>query len=295
MYSIKAVAQATGLTVETLRAWERRYGIVAPNRDASGRRVYRPEDVLRLRRLREATERGHPIGRLAGLSDDELAALLNESTDRRTRATTNAFVERILESAQRFRSAECEQALTLAIAMLPPPQLVGDVLQPLLREVGERWHRGEFAISQERLVSTIVRRHVGLMLDAYDRNARRAPIVFATLPGERHELGLLTSAMMCASRGFKTHYLGPDLPPAEIARFAREVNAAAVALSVVLQDRAADAPAQLAELVSHLPAETAVWLGGSAARELQRELLPSRCVVLADGAELEQRLEMLPA
>jgi DNA-binding transcriptional MerR regulator/methylmalonyl-CoA mutase cobalamin-binding subunit len=294
MYSIKAVAQATGLTVETLRAWERRYGIVVPNRDASGRRVYRPEDVLRLRRLREATERGHPIGRLAGLSDDGLAALLNESADRRTRATTNAFVERILESAQRFRSAECEQALTLAIAMLPPPQLVGDVLQPLLREVGERWHRGEFAISQERLVSTIVRRHVGLMLDAYDRNARRAPIVFATLPGERHELGLLTSAMMCASRGFKTHYLGPDLPPAEIARFAREVNAAVVALSVVLQDRAADAPAQLGELVSHLPAETAVWLGGSAARELPRERLPARCVVLVDGAELEQRLEMLP-
>ena len=295
MYSIKAVAQATGLTVETLRAWERRYGIVAPNRDASGRRVYRPEDVLRLRRLREATERGHSIGRLAGMSDDALAALLNEPTDRRTRATTNAFVERILESAQRFRSAECEQALTLAIAMLPPQQLVGDVLQPLLREVGERWHRGEFAISQERLVSTIVRRHVGLMLDAYDRNARRAPIVFATLPGERHELGLLTSAMMCASRGFKTHYLGPDLPPAEIARFAREVNAAVVALSVVLQDRAADTPAQLSELVSHLPAETAVWLGGSAARELPREQLPSRCVVLTAGAELEQRLDMLPA
>jgi methanogenic corrinoid protein MtbC1 len=133
------------------------------------------------------------------------------------------------------------------------------------------------------------------MLDAFDRSARRAPIVFATLPGERHELGLLTSAMMCASRGFKTHYLGPDLPPAEIARFAREVGAAVVALSVVLQERADDVPAQLGELTSHLPEQTAVWLGGSAARGLPRELLPPRCVVLADSAELEQRLEMLPA
>ena len=295
MYSIKAVAQATGLTVETLRAWERRYSVVVPQRDTSGRRVYRPEDVLRLRRLREATERGHPISRLAVLGDDGLAALLNEPTDRRARAASNALVERILESAQRFRSAECEQALTLAIAMLPPPQLVGDVLQPLLREVGERWHRGEFAISQERLVSTIVRRHVGLMLDAYDRNARRAPIVFATLPGERHEIGLLTSAMMCASRGFKTHYLGPDLPPAEIARFAREVDAAVVALSVVLHGQATDVPAQLRELVDDLPAETAVWLGGAAARDLPAEQLPPRCAVLADNVELEQRLEMLPA
>lgn len=293
MYSIKAVAQATGLTVETLRAWERRYGVVVPNRDASGRRVYRPEDVLHLRRLREATERGHPIGRLASLSDDGLTALLDESSDRRARATSNAFVERILEAAQRYRTAECEQALTLAIAMLPPPQLVTGVLQPLLREVGERWHRGELAISQERLVSTIVRRHVALMLDTYDRTAHRAAIVFATLPDERHELGLLISAMMCASRGFKTHYLGPDLPPAEIARFAREVQAAIVALSVVLQERAAEVPAQVVELVAHLPEGTAVWLGGSATRDLPRDRLPARCVVLADGPELEQRLELL--
>jgi DNA-binding transcriptional MerR regulator/methylmalonyl-CoA mutase cobalamin-binding subunit len=295
MYSIKAVAQATGLTVETLRAWERRYAVVVPQRDGSGRRVYRPEDVLRLRRLREATERGHPIGRLAVLGDDGLAALLNEPTDRRARAASNAFVERILESAQRFRSAECEQALTLAIAMLPPQQLVSDVLQPLLREVGDRWHRGEFAISQERLVSTIVRRNVSLMLDAYDRTARRAPIVFATLPGERHEIGLLTSAMMCASHGFRTHYLGPDLPPAEIARFANEVGATVVALSMVLQNPSFDAAAQLRELVDALPAGTAVWLGGSAARDLPPGQLPPRCVVLADNVELEQRLEMLPA
>jgi len=293
MYSIKAVAQATGLTVETLRAWERRYGIVAPNRDASGRRVYRPEDVLRLRRLREATERGHSIGRLAGLNDDGLAALLNESTDRRIRATTNAFVERILDSAQRFRSAECEQALTLAIAMLPPSQLVGDVLQPLLREVGERWHRGEFAISQERLVSIVVRRHVALMLDAYDRVARRAPIVFATLPGERHELGLLTSAMVCASRGFKVHYLGPDLPPAEIARYARETGAIVVGLSLVLHESLPALRSQLEELVAGLPQEACVWLGGAAARDLPADVLPARCHVLQDGADLEQRLELL--
>lgn len=295
MYSIKAVAQATGLTVETLRAWERRYGIVAPTRDAGGRRVYRPEDVLRLRRLREATERGHPIGRLVGLSEARLADLLHEPADRRARATGNAFVERILDSARHFRSADCEQALTLAIAMLPPAQLVSDVLQPLLREVGERWHRGEFAISQERLVSSIVRRHVGLMLDAYDRTARRPPLLFATLPGERHELGLLLTAMMCASRGFKVHYLGPDLPPAEIGRYAREVGAVVVALSVVLQESLAEVATRLEELSNQLPDGVPVWLGGCAAAMLPQQTLPGRCVVVTDTAELEQRLEMLAA
>jgi len=295
MYSIKAVAQATGLTVETLRAWERRYGVVVPGRDASGRRVYDADDVLRLRRLREATERGHPIGRLVGLSEEGLADLLNETADRRVQAMSDAFATRILDSAQNFRAAECEQALTLAVAMLPPQRLVDEVLRPLLHEIGERWHRGELAISQERLVSTIVRRHVDLMLDTYDRTARRQPIVFATLPGERHELGLLTSAMLCASRGFKTHYLGPDLPPREIAHYAREVGARIVAVSIVLQEQPGDVVAQLHALTEELPPGTTLWIGGAGCRALQRSALPDQCLVLDGHAEFEQRMDMLPA
>ncbi|HSN71883.1 MAG TPA: MerR family transcriptional regulator, partial [Steroidobacteraceae bacterium] len=91
MYSIKAVAHATGLTVETLRAWERRYGVIRPERDATGRRVYGAADVVRLRRLREATERGHPIGRIAGLTDAQLSALLADLPERQNRAAANAF------------------------------------------------------------------------------------------------------------------------------------------------------------------------------------------------------------
>jgi DNA-binding transcriptional MerR regulator/methylmalonyl-CoA mutase cobalamin-binding subunit len=294
MYSIKAAAQATGLTVETLRAWERRYAAVTPVRDASGRRVYRAEDVLRLRRLREATERGHPISRLAPLSEDRLATLLDAPSDQRTQRTANAFVEQILEAATAFRTADCEQAVTLAMAVLPPQRLVADVLQPLLREVGERWHRGEFAIAQERLVSKVVSRHVGLMLDAYDRVARRETVVFATLPGERHELGLLMSAMLCASRGFKVHYLGADLPAAEIARFAAEVGAAVVALSVVLQERLSELPGQLEVLAGAVPPGTEIWVGGTATSLLAGQRLPEACVLLRDAADFEQRLDMRP-
>jgi DNA-binding transcriptional MerR regulator/methylmalonyl-CoA mutase cobalamin-binding subunit len=294
MYSIKAVAQATGLTVETLRAWERRYAVVTPVRDTSGRRVYRPEDVLRLRRLREATERGHPISRLAPLSDERLAGLLDTPPDQRAQGTAHALVDRILSAAQEFRPADCEQAITLAVATLPPPRLVSEVLQPLLREIGERWHRGELSIAHERLVSKIVARHVGLMLDAYDRAARREAVVFATLPGERHELGLLMSAMICASRGFKVHYLGADLPPTEIARFTREVGASVVAISVVMQEGLADVPLQLAQLAAGLPAGTAIWIGGPASPRLVGEPLPANCVLLRDGTEFEQRLEMRP-
>lgn len=295
MYSIKAVSQATGLTVETLRAWERRYGIVAPRRDATGRRVYGPEDVLRLRLLREATDRGHPIRRLAKLADAELSGLVEDAATVRPAAGPGGFAGRILEAARNFRAADCEQALTLAIALLPPPQLFSEVLQPLLREVGERWHRGEFAISQERLVSSTVRRHLGLVLETYGRTSRRQDVVFATLPGERHELGLLMAAIVCASRGFRTHYLGPELPPAEIARFAREVGAAIVALSVMLQEGLSDVPQHLRTLVAELGPGACVWIGGAGAQLLEKADLPPGCVRVRDQLELDRRLDMLAA
>ena len=134
MYSIKAVSQATGLTVETLRAWERRYRIVSPQRDDLGRRLYCPEDVLRLRRLREATERGHPIGRLVQMDDSGLVELLHQSGAATASVSApSAFVARILEAAENYSTAACEQALTLAISLLSPAHLIDEVLEPLLR------------------------------------------------------------------------------------------------------------------------------------------------------------------
>jgi methanogenic corrinoid protein MtbC1 len=294
MYSIKAVSQATGLTVETLRAWERRYRVVVPQRDEMGRRVYRAEDVLRLRRLREATDRGHPISRLVRLDEPALASLLHEPERRPQSAMASTFVERILDAARRYSSAECEQSLTLAISLMSPSRLIGEVLEPLLREVGERWHSGAFSIAQERLVSTTVRKHIGLIVETYDRTARHGSIVFATLPGERHELGLLMSAMVCASHGFKVHYLGPDLPAEEIARYARESGADIVALSALLLDGIEQVPAQLHTLREALGPDLPIWVGGSAAQQVDRTALPAGVVIVADSTELEQRLDVLP-
>ena len=294
MYSIKAASQATGLTVETLRAWERRYRAVVPVRDDMGRRVYRAEDVLRLRRLREATDRGHPIGRLVHLDERALADLLDAPDTRPPSAASTTFVERALDAAQRYSAADCEQVLTLAIALMPPARLIDEVLGPLLREVGERWHRGELSIAQERLVSSAVRRHLGLIVDTFDRAARRpSSIVLATLPGERHELGLLMCAVVCASRGFHVHYLGPELPPAEIARYVNETGAAVVALSVLLDDSLPQVVTHLRELRASLEPDVAVWLGGRGVQRLEKDALPPQAIVLTGTPDLQQRLDAL--
>ncbi len=294
-FSIKAVAQATGLTVETLRAWERRYEVVRPVRDGSGRRSYTASDVARLRLLRTATELGHAISRLAQLDDQQLAKLVADSGGHaRTRnARGQAYVERALDAALHSDPNGVEETLTSAIALLPPNEVIHTVVLPLVHEVGERWHRGELSIAQEHMVTDIVRRLVIAASRGYLRADNAPSLVLSTLSGERHEIGLLMCSWLAAMRRYRTHYLGVDCPPAEIARFALEVDASAVLVSIVMRENDVPVRAQLTELAALLRGRCEIWIGGMAARSLTPESIPAGCVLLPTSLDFEQRLDLI--
>jgi DNA-binding transcriptional MerR regulator len=294
MFTIKAVSQATGVSIETLRAWERRYRVVEPNRDPNGRRSYDPADVIRLRKLREATERGHPISKLARVSDEELETLLAaRPAGAGDEAGPRGFAEQMLVAAENYRPDDCDQALSMALALLPLPQVVEHVLVPALAEVGERWHAGHFTVAQERIVSNAARRQVGLVLDTYNRIATGSPLVFATLADERHELGILMCALLAAARGIRCQVLGADVPPADVAVFAERIAAAAVVLSFVRRESSAGPEAQLAELLKRLPRSVGVWAGGQGAAALGA--FAERVTLLADFAAFGRELDALVA
>jgi DNA-binding transcriptional MerR regulator/methylmalonyl-CoA mutase cobalamin-binding subunit len=296
-FTIKAVAQATGLSVETLRAWERRYEVVRPSRDASGRRTYSAGDVARLRLLRTATELGHTISRLASLGAEELAKLVADSGGqaRPGPARGQSYVERAIDAAEHSDPSGVEEVLTSAVALLPPNEVVNTVLVPLVREVGERWHRGEVSIAQEHMVTDIVRRLIISVSRGYLRAEGGPCLVLATLSGERHELGILMCSWLAATRRFRTHYLGVDVPPEEIGRFALEVEARAVLVSLVMPENEVPALEQLRALADQLRGHCEVWVGGFAARALSEEELPAGCVLLPTGSDFEQRLDLLAA
>jgi len=293
-YSIKAAAVATGLSVETLRAWERRYGIVEPRRDESGHRVYTGADVARLRRLRETTDRGHPISKVARLSDAELNSLLvDRPEDHPNVGASQALGTRILAAIEKFDLEECDQAIAMAFALLPVGDVISEVLSPVLREVGERWHRGEFSIGQERLVSSAVRRQISGLLNTFNSMARGAPIVFATVSGEPHELGILMFAALAASRKWRTCYLGADLPPEEISNFATRVEATAVAVSLVLPETLDRSLEKLHILRSGLPSDVELWIGGAASFYVDATRFPAGSVHMAGRKDFENRLDLL--
>jgi methanogenic corrinoid protein MtbC1 len=199
-------------------------------------------------------------------------------------------VARILAAAADYRLGEYNALLAGAFATLDPATLVRDVCGPVLREAGNRWHRGELAIVQEHLLSAAIKRRLGQLLESANLRASGPAIAFATLSGERHELGSLMLAVIAASRGIPAIELGPDLPVAEVGRFCRHVPVAAVAISLVTNPDVIDAARQLIELRRLVPADIPLWLGGQAAALLGPGQLPANTFHVRDLAEFEARL-----
>lgn len=280
MFPVKVAAELSGLTPETLRAWERRHGAVVPHRDPRGRRLYDAAMVERLSRLHRLTGRGHPIRDIAALDDEALEQLLAE----RRHTGYGGLVDlpaRMLDAVADYRIDAFDRDLAVAIATLPVPVLVARVITPLLREVGERWADGRMAIAQERLVSSLLRSRLLSVLDQHPRE-RRPRVLFATLPGEPHELGLLGAALHAHQAGAPVLYLGTGLPPQELARVAERLDAAAVAIGSTDPGQARDALADLRTLDRALPAGVPVWVGGANARYLAEAMGAGRIQAVVD-------------
>lgn len=271
-YPIRAVARMTGLTVDTLRAWERRYEAVVPGRGERGR-MYSGADVARLGKLKELVGRGHAIGTIARLSDSELTQRLEDTQARTPPAADSAVVADVgalTAAIERYDLDVIEATLNRYAVLLPPNDLVFAVVVPLLQAIGARWEAGTLRPAQEHLVSAIVRTVLGGLVRTLARPNTSSPrIVCATPAGERHELGLLCAAMLAASAGYGVVYLGADVPAADIGHAATTAGARVVLVALttpgaVTQGELRSLAANLAEL----DPDVALWVGGPEAGRL---------------------------
>lgn len=295
MYSVKAVSQATGISPETLRAWERRYAAVSPMREANGRRTYSQSDVARLRKLKQLSDLGHSISRLARLSQADLDDLCGQSDRSHFPAGTGGLVNRLLTATDRADEAACDEVLAQAMCVLPPRRLVCEVLGPVLVEAGERWHAGSLSIAQEHLLSTRVRRLLMSLINTYRSDSQAKRVVFATHSGEAHTIGSLFAAYIAASLGTRATYLDCHIPPSDLDALARSMKAQAVAISMVDTSDIDAALNQLIDQCRLARGDYDVWTGGACAAQLAAERrLPESCIHLSSVDQLEAWLT-LPA
>ena len=268
-YPIRAVARLTGLSLDTLRAWERRYQVVTPRRAERGR-LYDDRDIERLKQLARLVDAGHAIGSIATLPPAALARLGDRQLSSPPRSAAAAVdLASLVRAMKQYDLPAVESTLNRHAALLPPDALVFSVVLPVLREAGTRWEAGAIRPAQEHLVSACVRSVLGGLLRTMPQPIDGDGMVFATTAGERHELGLLSAAVLAAYAGHRVTYLGPDVPGTDVVHAVNSLKASTLVLCATMAN-----VTTVRELrtLRRLRPEVALWVGGRERARLRREL-----------------------
>jgi methanogenic corrinoid protein MtbC1 len=261
----------TGLSADVIRAWERRYRAVEPQRSAGGQRLYSERDVVRLSLLARATAQGHSIGEIARLDSAALESLLHLDGTRLAGDREDLVASAVsdaLGAAAALDSGALEAILKRAALSLGVDRFVDDVVGRFLAEVGNRWHEGAMSPAHEHVASDTIRRVLAWVWEAYDVEPDAPRIVVATPSGEMHELGAMTAAAAAVSEGWRVVYLGANLPAHDIVNAAAQVGAHMIALSVVYAN-GDSAATEVSEVARSVPDGVEVLIGGASAHTVE--------------------------
>lgn len=281
--SIGDLSRESGVPVETIRIWERRYGHPASERLPSGHRRYRASQIPWLRAVAQAVALGMRASAAVRAAPKTLLRVSAPTAPRRT-----GEVARHVELATSLRATELRRRLRRESRAMGATEFLETRVAPLLAELGRAWADGRIAVRHEHLASEVV---ADLLreLRARHKVRRDAPrIVLATLPGDRHDLGARMAAVVIAAAGFQPVLLGADTPIAEIVASAAETGACAVAVSISLPRGGPEADLMLRRLRESLGAETRVLAGGAGARGPRRA--PKNVDLVATLHDLEELL-----
>lgn len=296
-YPIRTVASLTGVHPMTLRAWERRYGLVEPSRTDGGHRLYSQSDIDRIRRIVGLITEGVPVGQVADVieSPSRDAAGSGQSAGAGLDTGPGAgtawaqWREALLAGVASFDEARIDDLYQEMLSLHPADRVMHDALLPVLAALGERWARSPGAIAEEHFFAAFIRNKLGARLHHRSRSAAGPKLLMACLPGEHHDAGLLLFALAAHDRGYRIALLGADMPIEPLAGVARRAQADAIVLSGsvrVVDDALRDALAGLVAQ-SGMP----VFVGGFSSQQSRDAVVSAGAVAL--GVELSTAMGLL--
>lgn len=282
MYSIKAITTLTGLSAETLRAWERRYVGISPARSDNGRRRYSQQELEKLTLLAQLTRNGHTISKIAGL---ECAALRElQQAQALHKDSLHPLLDQIIEAVMDYRIDRCEQLLKRALVASEPLEYARDILLPALKKVGELWHQEKLSIAQEHMFTCCVNRIVLSMVNNLQNASANSPaMLFATPSNEPHECGILLSCLLAAVQQYRCFFLGANLPGKDIVEAVRHLQPDIIVIGLV---KTPPEPATIEQLQIVLTAKeeaaSTVWIGGDGAEYWHQHATLPNCELITD-------------
>jgi DNA-binding transcriptional MerR regulator len=278
LFNLKAVVQQTGLKPDTLRAWERRYGLPCPARSGGRQRLYTQRDIETLRWLVARQQEGLSISRAVDLwrqtevgGRDPLLALAPVPPP--TSSMNGSHPGGTLEQLRREWLAAClvydeqraKRAVSQAFALYPPETVCLELLQWALREMGDLWQKGTATAQQEHFASVLAIRRLDSLLAAAPPATRQGQILVACPPQEYHTFGLLLLTLLLRHHGWSVVFLGADVP-------AEQLEAAVTSIRpdlIVLAAQRLPSAAALLRVAQVLRGRAPVGFGGGAFNSLQ--------------------------
>ena len=258
---IGELSKRAGVSPELLRAWERRYGLLRPERSPGGLRLYTAEDLERVRAMQRHLADGVAAAEAAALASRPIV-----DTDGGAPLVPASMREELRAALDRLDEPAAQAVIDRLLATLTLDNLLTGVVMPYLAELGARWERGEASIAQEHFASAVIRGRLLGLARGWGRGVGPLALL-ACLPGENHDLGLIVLGLALRARGWRIAYLGQDTPIETVDDTAAELHPSLVVLSGVSDERV---PAAVPVLRA-LAARFRVALGGAAAASRQLE------------------------
>ena len=256
LYPIRTVSTLTGVNSVTLRAWERRYGLIQPKRTPKGHRLYSQGDINLINQVLELLDKGIPISQVKRRLD-------STERDHETNSEPGPggqYEQRMLNAVVRFDENTLDRAYNEALSLYPIDMVTQRLIIPLLRTLGERWENAEGSVAEEHFFGSYLRNKLGARFHHQVRNNQGPRILAACLPGEHHEVGLLLYCLVAIEKGYQIVMLGADLPFSELPTVVQRTAARAIVLSGSIDPPQGVLQDQLADLTAHL--EIPVLIGG---------------------------------
>ena len=252
---IGELSRRIGVSPEALRAWERRYGVLAPERSPSGYRLYGPDDQRRAVRMKQLIEAGHAPAEAAQAVIAPLSTVAPPEPGPLAGARAGLVADLLA-----FRAPEAHDRLDALLAHHSVDAVLRDVVIPVLRKLGDGWERATVSVAQEHFAAELLAGRLRGLGRGWD--AGLGPRALLACPGgERHDLGLLCCAVALGRRGWRVTFLGADTPVAALHETAERLQPELVVLSAVR----AEPLVAIADDLARISARTPVALGGEGA------------------------------
>ena len=290
LFNTKAVAQQTGIAAPTLRAWERRYMILSPERAQNDYRLYSERDIAIIRWLKAHIDAGMSISQAIALFRhlEEEHNQLHQSTSPsqgNSSPTTNDmhFVqERLLDAFTKLDEDTASSLMASMLAIYPIEQVCTQLVTPTLWEIGRLWERGLITVSIEHFASAFFHGFLTNLIHVTPTNNTNPLVIACCAPGEVHELAPLMISLLLRQAGLRVAYLGQSIETEGLLQTVRQLSPALICVSVTLISFL-EAVVELGQKLQELPPPRPAFIFGGQAFEQHADLIPRVPGVYVDG------------